>query len=128
MELLGREPELRALLTLADAPGGVAVVHGPAGIGKSALLAAVGEHARARGLPVLHTAGVESEAALPYAALERLLHGWLDRAGELARPQRDALLSALGLGEVAVPDRFLVGLATLNLLAAAGPAVVLADD
>ena len=86
MALLGRERELRALLALVDGPGGVAVVHGPAGIGKSALLAAVRAQAQRRGLPVHAAAGVAPEAALPYAALERLLHGLLDRAGALRPP------------------------------------------
>jgi DNA-binding CsgD family transcriptional regulator len=110
-------------------PGGLAVVHGPAGIGKSAVLTALREHARSNGKQVLETAGVHSEATLPFAALERLLRGHLDRAGVLPDPQREALLAGLGLAAASVPDRFLIGLATLNLLANAGtPVVVLADD
>ena len=35
--------------------------------------------------------------SLPFAALERLLHGLLDRAERLPKRQRDALLSAFGL-------------------------------
>src|SRR4051812_2557691 len=128
-ELLGRARELRALDALLDAPsGGAAIVHGPAGIGRSAVLAAVREHAATRGRTVLTTAGVKSEASLPYAALERLLRPLLDRAPALAGPQREALLSAVGVAGAAVTDRFLIGLATLNLLADCGPAVALVDD
>ena len=52
----------------------------------------------------------------------------LDRAPALAGPQREALLSAVGLAGAAVTDRFLIGLATLNLLADCGPVVALVDD
>jgi DNA-binding CsgD family transcriptional regulator len=128
-ELLSREHELETLLALARDPrrGGVARVHGPAGIGKSALLAAV----RDRSPSVLVTAGVQSEAALPFAALERLLHGLLDRVDSLPAPQREALFAALGLAGATVSDPFLVGLATLNLLSGAAAdvrLVVLVDD
>src|SRR3954470_24534514 len=59
-ELLGRTRELRALDSLLDAAGGgAASVHGPAGIGKSAMLAALRERAAARGRVVLATAGVQ---------------------------------------------------------------------
>jgi DNA-binding CsgD family transcriptional regulator len=133
VELLGRDPELRALHALVDDPdrGGVAVVHGAPGIGKTAVLAAVAAHARSRGCRVLATAGVASEALLPYAALERLLRGLLDGADALPAPQRAALLGGLGLADAAVPDVFLIGLATLNLLAGAadgGRLVALVDD
>jgi DNA-binding CsgD family transcriptional regulator len=128
-DLLDREDELRVLLGLAEESerGGVARVHGAPGIGKSALLAAV----RERSPSVLATAGVPSEAALPYAALERLLRGLPGGAETLPEPQREALLGALGLAGAHVGDPFLVGLATLNLLAGAasgGRLVVLVDD
>src|SRR4051794_22521745 len=83
--LLGRARELRVLRALLEEThgGAVALVHGSPGIGKSALLAAVRDDARGRGSTVLSTAGVRAEAALPFAALERLLHGMLDRAQAL---------------------------------------------
>lgn len=134
-ELLGREREVRALLAFAGLRegGGVALVHGPAGIGKTALLGAVAEHARAEGLTVLRAEGARAETALPYAALERLLRGLLAGGGAdaLPAPQREALRGALGLGADAVSDVFLVGLATLNLLAGAGGerrVVAIVDD
>ena len=98
-----------------DGRGGSRSSTAPAGIGKSALLAAVRGSA-ARGGRVLATAGVQSEAALPFAALERLLPACC-RPGRLPAPQRDALLAGLGIADATVPDHFLIGLATLNLLA-----------
>jgi DNA-binding CsgD family transcriptional regulator len=132
-DLVGRDPELRSLRALVDnaGPTRVAVVHGPPGIGKSALLAAAADHARMRQFTVLSAAGIASEAPLPFAALERLLRGLLDRVGMLPKPQRDALMSALGLAGSVVTDVFLVGLGTLNVLsevASRRPVVVLVDD
>ncbi len=132
-DLIGRDAELRSLRALVDDAdsGRLAVVHGPPGIGKSALLAAAGDHARAQRFTVLSTAGIASEAPLPFAALDRLLRGLLDRVDALPQPQRNALMSGLGLAGAVVTDVFLVGLATLNLLsdaASGGPVVVLIDD
>jgi len=69
---------------------------------------------------VVRTAGAESEMELAFAALHQLcapLLDWLDR---LPSPQRDALRTTFALSEGAVPDRFLVGLATLSLISEAG--------
>ena len=51
--------------------GGVLVLRGPAGIGKSALLDDAVE--RADGMLVLRTRGVQSEADLAFSALQQLL-------------------------------------------------------
>jgi predicted ATPase len=76
-QLFGREHELGVLTGLAGrlngGNGGALVVRGEAGIGKSALLAAVTGQARDAGARVLSAVGVQSEARLPFAGLHQLL-------------------------------------------------------
>ncbi len=90
------------------------VVHGEAGVGKSALLEYVVEHAE--GCQVARAAGVESEMELAFAGLHQLCRGMLDSLFRLPKPQRDALATVFGLDAGPAPDGFLVGLATLGLL------------
>ncbi|MFH7339122.1 AAA family ATPase [Streptomyces sp. KHY 26] len=108
---------------------GVVVLRGGAGIGKTALL----EYAvaRASGFRVSQVAGVEVEQELGFAGLHRLLLPFLSRRGRLPAPQRDALETAFGMSEAPPPDRFLVGLAALTLLAdvaAEQPLLIVCDD
>jgi hypothetical protein len=105
------------------------VVCGEPGVGKTALL----DHLvkQASGCRVTRAAGVESEMVLAYAGLHQLLTPMLDRLERLPAPQANALRTAFGLGPGSAPDRFLVGLATLGLLADAAeehPLVCLVDD
>jgi DNA-binding CsgD family transcriptional regulator len=98
-------------------------------VGKTALL----DHAvsRASGFRVLRVRGVDSEAQLPYAALQVLYAQLLDDVDRLPSVQRDALATAMGQLRGSDPDRFLLGLATLNLLAAAAgarPLLCVIDD
>jgi DNA-binding CsgD family transcriptional regulator len=131
---VGRDEERRALeAAISDARGGssaVLVVHGDAGIGKTALVEEV--VSAAVGVRVVRVAGIEAEMELPYAALHRLLLPLLDHLHALPRPQYTAMGSTFGLlPEVAVPDQFLLGLATLTLMAQdAGttPRVCVVDD
>ena len=117
--LVGRRSEceqLDRLLTGSRAGQGHAiVVHGEPGIGKTALLeyAVTGAH----DFHVLRTAGNEAERELPFAALQQLCVPCSEHVDELPRPQRDALRVAFGLADGPAPDRLLVGLATLSLLA-----------
>jgi DNA-binding CsgD family transcriptional regulator len=108
---------------------GVLVLRGEAGIGKTALLAHLS--ASAGGCRILRAAGIESEMELAFAALHVLCVPMLDRLGHLPDPQRDALNTAFGRSDGAAPDRFLVGLAVLSLLADAAeeqPLVCIVDD
>jgi DNA-binding CsgD family transcriptional regulator len=133
MRLHGREAELAVLddlLSKARAGNsGALVVRGDPGIGKTALLAAAVD--RADGFRIIRAAGVEEEAELPYAGLHLLLRPVLDCIAALPDVQADALRGALGLAKAGSPDRFLVGLAVLSLLAEAagdGPLLCVADD
>ena len=131
--LRGRRSECEALDSLLAAArtgrGGVLVLHGEAGIGKTALLDYLLEHAS--GCRVARAAGVESETELPFAGLHQLCMPFMDRLESLPGPQRDALGTALGLQAGVAPDRFLIGLAILGVLsdvAQKQPLVCLIDD
>ena len=108
---------------------GVLVLRGEAGIGKTALL----EHlsGAAEGCRIVRAAGVESEMELAFAGLHALCGPMLGGLAHLPGPQREALSTAFGVSAGAPPDRFLVGLAVLSLLADAAeeqPLVCIVDD
>jgi DNA-binding CsgD family transcriptional regulator len=68
---------------------------------------------------------------LAHAGLQQLCGPLAGRMAELAAPRRSALDQVFGLAEGAPPDRFLVGIAALDLAAAAAaeqPVVWLIDD
>jgi DNA-binding CsgD family transcriptional regulator len=117
---------------LADVLAGqsrVVVLRGEAGVGKSALLEYLFD--RVAGWHVARAAGVESEMELAYAGLHQLCGPLLDRLERLPVPQRDALATVFGLSAGPAPDRFLVGLATLTLLAEVAehqPLICVIDD
>jgi DNA-binding CsgD family transcriptional regulator len=133
-ELLGREDELAQLYDLIggiDRRGGALVVRGEAGIGKSALLAAARERALQQGATVVSTTGTLSEAPLAFAGLHQLLLPLLGRLGLLPDPQRRALETAFGISNGAASDVFLIGLATLGLVAeraAEAPLLCVVED
>jgi DNA-binding CsgD family transcriptional regulator len=105
------------------------LIHGEAGIGKTALLNYV--VAAAADMQVLHAAGVESEMELPFASLHQLCSPLLGTVEQLPPPQRDALEVAFGRTAGPAPDRFLVGLAALTLLSRAAeesPVLCVVDD
>ena len=109
--------------------GGVLVVHGEPGVGKTALLEYAIE--AGQGYRVARTSGVEGEMELPFAALQQLCSSLLELAERLPQPQRDALDIAFGLNAGPPPNPFLVGLAVLGLLSEAaedGPLLAVIDD
>ncbi len=117
------------LAQVREGEGGVLVIRGEAGIGKTALLEYVAE--QASGCRILRIAGVESEMELAFAGLHQLSAPMLDGLDGLPDPQRDALRAAFGLQDGDAPNRFLVALAALSLLAEAAevePLVCLVDD
>ena len=131
--LRGRRSECEALDRLvAGARAGrsqVLVLRGEVGIGKSALVEYLATSAA--GCRVARAAGVESEMELAFAGLHQLcapMMGYVDR---LPEPQRQALTVAFGLSAGSAPDRFLVGLAVLSLLAEVAdeqPLICVVDD
>jgi DNA-binding CsgD family transcriptional regulator len=117
--LRGRLSEREALKRLLDdarsGRSAVLVIRGEAGVGKSALL----RHAvtQGSGFRVVQIAGVESEMELPFAGLHQLCAPMLAESDALPPPQQRALRVALGLSSGDAPDRFLVALGALTLLA-----------
>jgi DNA-binding CsgD family transcriptional regulator len=131
--LLGRRSECAALDQLvASVRTGLSralVLRGEAGVGKSALLDYLVQHASRCG--IARAAGVESEMELAYAGLQQLCAPFLDGLDRLPGPQRGALGTAFGLRDGDAPDRFLVGLAVLSLMsdiAGKRPLVCVVDD
>ena len=77
------------------------------------------------------TSGIESEAPLAFAALQRLLRPLMSRLAAVPSPQARALRVAFGEESGEVGDRFLVYLGALSLLAAAAeerPVLAVIDD
>ncbi|WP_030477315.1 helix-turn-helix transcriptional regulator [Lentzea albidocapillata] len=131
--LVGRHDEITRVLALVGTAekgeGGVLVLRGEPGIGKSALLDHA-EHAASEKFQVIRASGSEFEGELPFAALHQLCVPVLTRLDSLAAPYRDSLLVAFGLAD-GTPDPFRVGLAALELLAAAAterPLLCVVDD
>ena len=132
-ELTDRRAECGVLDGLVEAvlagESRVLVVHGEAGVGKTALLEYLAD--RASRCRVLRVVGAQSEMELAFAGLHQLCAPLLDRLPVLPGPQQEALRAAFGMSEGPAPERFLVGLASLGLLAEAAaeqPVVCLADD
>ena len=130
--LTGRRAECHAFDLLVRAirlgQSQVLVIHGEAGVGKTALLDYL--NGQAPGCRVLRVAGSEPDMELAFAGLHQVCAPMLDHLESLAEPQRDALLTAFGR-RTGSPDQFLIGLAVLGLLSeAAGrqPVVCLIDD
>jgi DNA-binding CsgD family transcriptional regulator len=119
----------RALDHVHRGESAVLVLRGEAGIGKTALLQyCAREAAECR---IVQIAGVESELEMPFAALHQLCGPMLGDLEALPEPQEQALQAAFGQAAGSVPDRFVVGLGVLSMLAevaAKRPLVCLVDD
>jgi DNA-binding NarL/FixJ family response regulator len=125
----------RAVAAVERGHGGVLVIEGAAGIGKSVLLRALCEHAAGRGVQMLTALASELERDFGFGVVRQLLEARIVRADESERAE--LLAGAAGLaGPVldlggAVGDSFaaLHGLYwLLTNLAAGGPVVVAVDD
>ena len=119
----------RLVEAVCDGESRTLVVHGDPGVGKTVLLDYLVD--RAQGCRVARTVGVQSEMELAFAGLHQLCAPLFDHLDRLPRPQHDALRTTFGVNAGAPPDRFLVGLAVLSLLAeVAGerPLICVVDD
>src|SRR4051794_3103922 len=99
--LVGRDRELGRIRELLDAAGdgrsSALLVHGEAGIGKTALLEAAAEEAAARGFGQFRARGYESESDIAFAGLLELVGPLLDRRDRIPEVQARALGAALAL-------------------------------
>src|SRR5215469_6230282 len=132
--LLGRDQEqsfLRSLLDEVATHGQALVLRGEPGVGKSRLLSDTARQARERGMRVLTTTGVQSEAHLPFAGLHQLLRPVRARAADLPSVQRAALDSAFGLTREAAPEHYRIAMAALDLVsdvATDSPLLLVVED
>jgi DNA-binding CsgD family transcriptional regulator len=132
-QLLGRQLEREVIERLLAAArgghGGVLVMYGEPGVGKTALV----DHGvkAADGFRVARALGVEGEMELPFAALQQLCAPFLELTERLPPPQREAIAVAFGLSTGPAASPFLVGLAALGLLSEAAeerPLLGVVDD
>jgi DNA-binding CsgD family transcriptional regulator/tetratricopeptide (TPR) repeat protein len=130
LQIMNRMPAIRPMFLdrakereILDRLGGTAksglsgalVLYGEAGMGKTELLNYVTSSAPE--LRLFRIAGVEAEREFGFAALQRFLAPLLGELEDLPQPQSGALGAAFGLVPEAPADLFLVGLASLTLLA-----------
>src|SRR4051812_9989196 len=129
--LVGRAHERSVLADAIAGAGGrpVVLVHGDAGIGKSALLEQAVADAERDGVRVLRAAGVALESNLPFAGLHQLLRPLLDAT--VTETSQRAVLAAFEAPEAAGAALFRTAMAVLELLADASSSqrlVVVVDD
>ena len=137
-ELLEREEELATVEGLLDAAiegaGGLLMIEGEAGAGKTSLLDAGGESAARREMLVLRARGGEYERDFPYGVMRQLFEPLLGSGDSRARLlQGSAALAAplfeAGFGVDGDPFSVQHGLYWLAVdLAASSPLVLLVDD
>ena len=134
--LVGRAEEselISSFLDRAALAGSALLLVGEPGMGKSALLDSAADAATAAGTRVLRAEGVEFEADVAFSGLNQLLVPLLGQLDGLAEPHRDALTSALCLGDGhgPTPGRVVVSNAALGLVwqaAEACPVLLVVDD
>ncbi|XVV12627.1 LuxR C-terminal-related transcriptional regulator [Actinoplanes sp. CA-131856] len=117
--MIGRDRELAAL---AEFP--VLLLRGQAGVGKSALLAAV----PTEGFKVLRATGVEAETAIVFAGLHQLLSPLTPLPDSLDPGHRATLAAVLDGSQTAAPSVMALGVAVLDLFSAGPPLLLLVDD
>ena len=118
LELVGREHDLAVIRAFADEPsawGGMLLLTGEPGVGKSALLDAAGERATRAGARVLRAAGAEFED-VSFSGLNQILFPLRAGLNRLDDRQRSTLNVALGVSGGLACDPLMMSNAVLALL------------
>ncbi|MFN8221848.1 MAG: LuxR family transcriptional regulator [Gaiellales bacterium] len=132
--LLGRDRELEVALatcrTAAGGHGGVLVVSGEPGIGKTALLTEVANRVSGR---TLVATGVELESAIPLSTTHQLLHPLRAEIAGLVAPHRKTLEATLALDPAASETRSTLSVAValislLSIVSTREPLTIVVDD
>ena len=132
--LVGRDHERHLLSELVDSltiGGGAAVVLGEPGMGNTSLLRFVADYAHRQDVSLHMLRGIESEAALPFAAITDLLWPMQEHLATLPAIQREALEVCLALSAGPPHGPLAACAGTLGVLTAAAdqrPLVILVDD
>jgi DNA-binding CsgD family transcriptional regulator len=130
--LVGRQAETAQLIRmLTDTAERAVVLHGEAGVGKTALIEQVATHAAAAGWQLVRVPGVEAEELYPLGGLNQVVIALREYVSGLDERDRVVLAPVLG----GYPDSALLvlplAMAVLNLLAAAAlnqPVLLVVDD
>jgi DNA-binding CsgD family transcriptional regulator len=131
---VGRASEIAWVSSFLDKTltrGGMLVISGEAGIGKSSLLAVAKDYAIKRGFVLSVSNAVEAEMRLPYSGLHQLLTPFLSEMDNLPSAQKDSLSAAFGLRSGLTPEPFHIALAALHLVTTASlknPILFTVDD
>lgn len=130
MSVVGYERQRGQLRRLAASVhaggGGACVLAGPAGVGKSTLLAELTDEVGE--VTLVEARGVVPERAVPFSTLHALLAGVGDPTVGLPGPQAQALGVALSLADGPAPDPLTLSVAVHTRLAQLAPLLVVVDD
>lgn len=133
-DVVGREEEVGLLASFVDeatTSGGLLLVSGDPGIGKSVLLDVAAKGATRAGALVLRSDGVEFLGGVSFSNLSSVLAPLHGEIGGLDPVHRHALTVALGISDGAAADHVIVYNAALALLrkaASARPLLIVVDD